>query len=413
MMRSSVGGLVVSALVVIAVAAGFTLKSHQSGDRLTVVMPNAIGVVKGTPVQLQGFDVGHVTSVTERDNKAVVELAVGALSHPLHAGTTVDVEWRSVLGERYLQLKPGPESNPVLPSGAMLQAGTPQVEVGEILQSLDGPTRAHLASFLQQLNATMTGHQQDFNATVRAAGPTVQAFGAVLNAVGRDGQSIKTILANLRQVTSVLAERKVGISSTVLDLNRLTSTAAVHERQLSDGIAEMPAALDSVNGALGRLPAAADATVPLLEDLRPAAHRLPGVARNLTPVMRQLKPTTELLGPTLDAMKQFLGVAPDFLDQSSEVLPQLRTTLDKAGPAVNFLRPYTPEIMGGVAGWGNLFAGYDSVGHFLSAMLVQGTTGVDDLPNITTPGGVVQNKIAPGAVVDQPWSADAAGSGPR
>jgi len=37
---------------------------------------------------------------------------------------------------------------------------------------------------------------------------------------------------------------------------------------------------------------------------------------------------------------------PDFLDGRTDVLPQVRTTVGAGGPALAYLRPYTPEIMG-------------------------------------------------------------------
>src|SRR4051812_46458364 len=130
-------GFALIAVVVVAVLAGFAISKLRSGDQLVVVLPNAIGVVAGTPVQLNGFDVGQVTSITAKGNKAVVNLSVDKLPTPLHTGTTVTVEWRSLLGERYLQLTPGPAANPVLPNGAMIQAGSAQVVVEDLLQALD------------------------------------------------------------------------------------------------------------------------------------------------------------------------------------------------------------------------------------------------------------------------------------
>ncbi|WP_037075958.1 MlaD family protein [Pseudonocardia spinosispora] len=397
---------------VLAVLLGFVLAGRYSGDDYTVVLPNAIGVVEGTPVQIAGRDVGNVTEVTVKNDKAIVGMRVGNLPAPLRTGTTVTVEWRSVLGERYLQLQPGPGTNPVLPAGAMIQAGSSQVVVEDLLEALDTPTRTHLASMLQQLNVTMAGHQQDFNQTLKAAGPSVQAVGSVLKAVGSDGQAIRTVLADLHKVTSVLAERRGRLSSTVTDLKQLTSTASVHEQQLSDSVAELPGTLDSVKTALDKVPAAADATVPLLDDLAPATEQLPGLAADLSPMLDDLRPSVKLLGPTLDAADGLLDVAPDFLDTSSHVLPVLRTTLDTANPAVAFLRPYTPEIMGFLSGWGGVFSPYDSMGHMGHPIVPAGQTANNNGPNVQTPGETISPVILPGAIVNQPW-ADATGSAPR
>lgn len=411
-MRGPLGALVTVAVAVAALAGGYALATPRSADHYSVVLTNAVGVVEGTPVQLDGFDVGSVSEVTARDGKAVVEFTVGALPRPLTSGSIVVVEWRSEIGERYLQLRPGPPGNPVLPSDAILESGPPQVLLGELVQSLDAPTRAHLTSFLRQLDGTLAGHQQDLNRTLAAAGPAVDAFGGVLDGVAGDGQAIKTVLTNLRQVTDVLASRRDALSGTVTDLNRLTSTAAVHQKQLGEGLAELPTTLDAVRGALDKLPAAADETVPLLEDLRPAAARLPAVAGDLDPVLERLQPVADRLGPTLEAADELLGVAPDFLGSATDVLPQLDTTFDRVTPALEFLRPYTPEAIGLVTNFGNLFAGYDSNGHFLIPLVTAGKTAFNANPPVTALGERVNFRPLPGELVDQPWT-DAGGSGPR
>lgn len=412
-MRGWLGALAAVAVAVLAVVGGFTLATARSGAHYSAVLTNAIGVYKGTPVQLDGFTVGKVTKLSTRDDKAIVEFTVHSLSRPLTTGSTVGVEWRSEIGERYLRLKPGLAGNPVLPAGAILQSGPPQVLVSEVLQSLDAPTRAHLTSFLRELDTTLDGHQQDFNQTLATAGPAVDAFGHALNAIGGDGQAITTILTNLRQVTDVLATRRQSLSGTVSELDRLTSTAAVHQRQLSDGLRELPSTLDAVRGALDKVPPAAEKTVPLLEDLQPAARRLPAVARDLRPVLTKLRPVAARLGPTLGAADQLFGVAPDFLDHTSHLLPRLGTTFDRVTPALNFLRPYTPEAIGLVATWGNMLAGYDSVGHFLIANVTTGKPALNASPPLTLPGESVNVRPAPGALVNQPWTDDATGSEPR
>jgi phospholipid/cholesterol/gamma-HCH transport system substrate-binding protein len=403
----------VAVLVMASVVGGYAASRLGAGQRLTVVLANAIGIQDGTPVQLRGFDVGEVTEVTARDNKAVVTFEVDKLPEPLRAGTTATVEWRSLLGERYLQLQPGPPGNAVLPDRAMIDTGSEHVVVEDLLEALDAPTRAHLSSMLRQLDTTLDGSQPDVNKTLRAAGPTVQALGAVLNGVGSDGEAIKTLLANLHKVTDVVAARKGQVSSTVLDLNRMTGAAAGHQRELADGLAALPDTLDAAKTALDKVPAATDATIPVLDDLAPAAHRLPSVAGNLNPVLRDLRPSLRLLTPTLESAAKLLGKTPEFLDVATATLPQLRTAVQRSAPAMAFLRPYTPEIAGFATNWGNMSSGYDSNGNYMSVLIVSpGPMSVDDNPGIRTPGMLIRPKVAPGELVGQPWT-DPNESGPR
>lgn len=408
--------LAIAAAVLLVLVAGVSVIAleRRAGEyALKVAMPNAIGVVAGTPVQIEGREVGRVSDVAAQGDQAVVTTAVDAAAAPLRSGTTVTVGARSVLGERYLEIQPGPPTNPALPSGTMIAAGSTQVVVEDLLEALDPATRAHLTSTVRQLDAALAPPtSKDLNDTLATAGPAVQALGQVLDAVGQDGPAIRSLLTNLHGVTQTLAYRRDGLSSTVSDLDTLTAAAAGRQRQLSNGIAELPSTLDALQGVLDRFPAATDQLVPLLDDLRPAADRLPSVAANLSPVLRDLRPTVALLRPTLVAADQLLGATPDLLDQTTGVLPQLQTTVERVAPAVAFLRPYTPEVLGFASNWGNLFSTYDSQGHFAHPLVVTGKTAVDDNPNITLPGEFSDTKMAPGQNANQPWT-DANGSAPR
>jgi len=415
-MPPTTAGRLVALAVVVLLGVGVgtvAVLSRESAYTLQVVMPNALGVVEGTPVQIDGRDAGRVSDVRAQGNQAVVTTAIDAAFAPVHAGTTITVEARSVLGERYLQIAPGPVGNPELPDAALLPAGSTQVVVEDLLEALNPETRAHLTSTIRQLDAALAApNAQNLDETLRTAGPAVQALGQVLDAVGEDGPAIRTLVTNLRGVTQILAERKDGVAGTVGDLTRLTGSVAAQQQQLSDGLVELPSTLDALQGVLDRFPAATDELVPLLDDLRPAAARLPGVAADLRPVVEELRPTVALLRPTLEAADELLGSTPEFIDQTAGLLPELQTTVERVSPAVAYLRPYAPEVVGFAANWGSLFSTYDSQGHFAHPLVVAGKTALNNNPPITIPGEGVSNVRLPGENVGQPWT-DANGSEPR
>ena len=404
-------GLALALVVVLACAVTTVLVlQRKSGYTIQIAMPNALGVVAGTPVQIQGRDVGQVSSVRAQGDQAIVSASVDNDLGPLHSGTQATIETRSLLGERYVQLLPGPAANPPLPDDALIAAGSSQVVVEDLLEALDPATRSHLTSTIKQLDAALAPpNAQNLNRTFSTAGPAVQALGGVLNAVGDDGAAIRTLLTNLHGVTQVLADRKGDLSATVQGLDHVSGSVATQQKQLSSGLQELPPTIDALQGVLDRFPTATDQLVPLLDDLRPAADRLPGVASNLAPVLQNLRPTLGLLRPTLSAADDLLGSTPNFIDQANTLVPALRTTVDRVSPAVSFLRPYTPEVIGFAQNWGNLFSTFDSQGHFAHPLVVTGKTALDNNPPLTIPGENVSTTRAPGANAGQPWT-DANGS---
>lgn len=396
------------------VGVGAYLASSSSHDySVKLVMPEAIEIVNDTPVQVDGRPVGRVTDVDVKNDKAIVTASVDSPTAPLHAGTSTVVEWRSILGERYIELTPGPKSNPTLPSGALIEASKPQVTVDDLLQTLDAPTRKHVSSLVQRLQSTLSHREPDVNATLKTAGPTADALGQVLSAVGQDGPAIRQLVTDVHQVTSQLAARGGNLAGVVNDLGTITGEAVDQQRQLARAVRELPSSLSAAKKTLDKVPDATDAATPLLNDLAPATSKLKSVSTNLNPVLHDLSPTLNRLRPTLQSANELLRSTPEFMDKTHGTLPELTTVTDQVSPAVRFLRPYTPEFAGWAANWGKGFSYVDASGMMGKLNVSTGTIEQADL----TPQGlpILQNtgtNRAPGANANQPWT-DANGDSPR
>jgi phospholipid/cholesterol/gamma-HCH transport system substrate-binding protein len=405
----AIAGVGVAAVVLIG---AITLLRGDHRYHARLVLPSAAQLVEQAQVQIDGHQVGSVTGIEARDGKAIVTLSLDDSSAPLHDGTTSRIEWESVLGERVVQLYPGPASNAALPDNAILDAASAQIEVDQVLSTFDAPTRAKLNSLLAQLNGTATGREEQLKQTLDTAGPAVNALGSLLAAIGRDGPAIRELLIELHQVTGPLAQRGAEVRGAVNKLTAFTGQLAPTQEALREGLQETPSTLDAAKGTLDMVPAATDATVPLLKDLRPATERLPAVARKLNPLLDDLRPTLHDLNPTLRGLGDLLDHTPRFLDASHDFLPQVKDTLAGYREPIAFLRPYSPELIGFLTNWGDAFSGYDSQGHVWSAA-VSPLGGSSDDESLTSglPSGIVQQP-APGALVGQPWT-DADGHGMR
>lgn len=402
----------VGVVAVAVVGAAVLLFGGGESYHVRLVLPSAAQLVDGGLVQVDGNKVGSVDGIEAKDGKAIVTLALDDTVAPLHDGTTSRIEWQSVLGERVVTLYPGPASNPALPDNGLLEAASAQIEVDQVLAVFDAPTRAKFNDLLAQLNGTVNGREDQLKQTLVSAGPTVDALGGLLEAVGRDGPAIKELITELHQVTGPLAQRGAQVRGAVNKLTSFTAAIAPQERGFREGIKELPSTLDAAKGTLDMVPAASRATVPLLNHLQPATNRLPAIAGNLNPLLDDLKPTLHDLRPTLHELGDLLDNTPGFLDATGKFLPRINDTLKGYQPVVSFLRPYTPELVGFLGNWGNAFSGYDSQGHVWSAQVsAVGGSELDDSPTGGLPSGIL-DRPAPGHLVDQDWK-DANGNGMR
>jgi phospholipid/cholesterol/gamma-HCH transport system substrate-binding protein len=406
--------LAVAALLAVAAASVAAVVVGNGGQRLTVVLPAATNLVAGTPIRIYGFPAGRVERITAVGNRARVDFTVDAEHAPLHDGAVVRIGWKSLLGERIFEVTDAPPGAPALPDGATVPGQMPSpVEIDDVLAVLDPPTRQRLASLVSSLNRRVSGSTRDVNATLRAAGPALDALGNVLRGVGTDGAAVRQVVTKLDGLVGILDDRDAQLRGVVEHLAGTSATLAGRREQIGQVLAKTPRVLDKATTVLGEVPGTVDAASPLLGELRPAAARLRPVAANLRPLLDDLRPAVAELRPTLDSASDLLDRTPALLDGLHDTVPVATDTLGHYATALSFLRPYTPEMAGWMSNWASSMANYDSNGHYARGMVQAGFEALNANPNgITAPGVAKDEQPAPGAASDEPWT-DAHGSGLR
>ncbi|HJQ47065.1 MAG TPA: MlaD family protein [Amycolatopsis sp.] len=405
--------VLIIAVVVVAVIAGSVWVMSDRKYYVGVLLGSATNLHEGGAVTMNGFPAGKIDAISVQDGKAMIRLALEGDSRPLHDGAQVTVEWKALLGERWIEIKDGPAGNAPIPDRGMIPGKQADpMNLDQVLAALDKPTRDHLSSLVEQLNTTVAGHEQDANATLRSAGPALLALGQVLGAVGSDGPAIRGLVTQLDTMVGTLSRRDADVRTIIDALSKTTSATVQQRQQLATALQMLPGTLDTANKTLGDVPGTADKAVPLLKDLRPATQQLPAVAQRLSPVLQQVPPLVDKLGPTLASAGQLLDYTPGLLDALHQTVPGLGQTTGYLGPVLNFLRPYTPELAGWFSEWSSIAGNYDSNGHFLRFYLQEGATTFSNNPGVLPPGTQNEPYPLPGANANQPWQ-DAWGSGVR
>lgn len=402
-----IGGVVATALVG---AIGLTAAASGDAYETSVVLDSASNLVEDGPVMVNGFEAGHVRSIRVENGKAVVRLSLDDDFAPLHEGARVVMSWKATLSERRLEITDGPEKNAQVPDGGMIPGEQPSpVELDDVLAALDAPTRKHLSSLLKSLNRTLDGHEADTAATVKSAGPALEALGRIAQEVGADEPAIRNLVIRLNQIMAILGQRDDKLRSTVDSLSGLTAEVADRRTELRDTLNELPPTLKSLQGTMQGLDDVSDDVVPLLEDLEPATAKLGPLARDLKPVMQDLRPLAADLRPALAATSELLTYTPGLLDRTDDLVPDAEKTLTKSASAVDYMRPYAPETVGYLSTWASAFANWDANGNFARIVGAVGASSANVNPDALPPGTTNDPYPAPGGFVGQPWT-DAYGS---
>ena len=236
-------------------------------------------------------------------------------------------------------------------------------------------------------------------------------------ALGQDGPMLQQLIEDTRSISETVSERRGEVAGTIDGLTRALQAAAAERDDLSVALDDLPATVAEATDVLERLPDTVDTVDPLLTALQPAIDQLPDVADDLRPLLADLRPAVTDLEPALANLGIVLDQAPAFFDLTTAVLPTLDGGLNDALQAVDFLRPYTPELIGFLQNWADGTSAMDENGRYirlvakaglgnalipLSGDILDTTQSLLDTAGV--PGLTGNRHRDPGELVDQPWT---------
>ncbi|MGH8998910.1 MAG: MlaD family protein [Acidimicrobiia bacterium] len=393
-------------VVIGGAALGGIITGGGGGYQVTVVFPDAANLVRGGQVQIDGLPAGSIQGLEVRDGKALVKLSVNAAHAPLHSGTQVRIDYRAVLGERTVTVMPGPEANATIPDGGIIEGGAARIDFDQLLRAFDPETREHLRKAVPALDSVLAGREGKVGETLEAAPAFTEAVAQLLAAVGEDGPALRTLVTSLRDLSTRLVDRQPDIAGVIDGLEKFMTAGARQDAALAAGLDALPATLESATGALAKVPASVEATVPLLTDLRPVVEKLGPVSALLAPTLAELRPTLAALRPALTSLATFLDVSPALLATAGGFLPAANQALVAFNPALDFLRPYAPEVAGVISNFASAAANYDRNGHYLRVHANTSMSGFNRQPGPSSPVQQAQPRKSPGELEGQPWDAN-------
>ena len=128
----------------------FTLGKSYYTVKAQFASAAAVTSGQGQSVDVAGVQVGQVGAVDLEDGRAVVTMNIYKKYKPIYRNATVLLRPRTPLKDMYLSLDPGTADAGSVPDGGTLPVANtaPDVNVEEILASLDADTRNYLLLLL-------------------------------------------------------------------------------------------------------------------------------------------------------------------------------------------------------------------------------------------------------------------------
>jgi phospholipid/cholesterol/gamma-HCH transport system substrate-binding protein len=330
-----VGAVVVSA-VVIGSLQFKSLPFISHGETYSAYFADAGGLKTGAAVQVAGFQVGEVRSISLQDSHALITFDV---SDDVRVGDRSEaaIKTKALLGSKTLEITPRGEGRQrdIIPLERTTSPYQLPDALGDLSATISGLNTDQLSSSLSVLAETFANTPPQLQAAVQG----VARFSQTL--AERDVE-LRSLLSNANKATGILAQRSNDIVGLVHNTNallaelesqssaldQLSNNFAAMAQQLkgliADNRATLKPALDRLNGVLTIIDNRKGRIQEALKGLRDYATSLGesvGSGPFFKAYLANLLPG-QFVQPFVDAAFSDLGLDPNVLLPSQRVDPQ-------------------------------------------------------------------------------------------
>ncbi len=285
---------------------------------------------QGQAVAIAGVQVGQVGGVYLQDGRAVVTLNIYKQYAPIYRNATVLLRPRTPLKDMYLELDPGSKSAGAMPAGGTIgPANTnPDVDVSQILSSLDADTRNYLLLLL-------SGGAQIFqNPGSTRTLPSRAAVAALRGTLKR----FAPLDRDTRTLTSLLAERRGNISRAIHNFNLVVGALGGVDRQFASLISSSDTNFSAISAEDAQLETALTLFPGTLQQSAQTFDRVRAFSAASAVTLQRLEPFARNLGPALRASR------PLFRDTTPVIAHQLRPFSVAVQPLARTLAPASIDL---------------------------------------------------------------------
>ncbi|MBV9335435.1 MAG: MCE family protein [Solirubrobacterales bacterium] len=358
------------AVVVVAVI----VLSGGGGYHVEALFQNASQIVTGDQVEVAGNSVGSVSGIAiTRDGLAQLTLDISDPNYrPLRQGTEATVRLVSLSGiaNRYVDLRLGPGNAPSIPNGGKILAKdtTSAVDLDQLFNTLNGPTRQGLQAVIQGSAAEYSGRATQAQVAWQYLNPAIASTSVLFVEINRDTSQFARFIQQSSGLLTDAAQRSTDLSALVQNLATTTEALASQRTALGESIQRLPGFMRLANTTFVNLRSALDDLTPLVNVSKPVAPKLQKLLVQLEPLAKDSVPTVQDLsrivsqpGPNNDLIDltnlgvPLAAVTVDPVQANGKLrpgaFPQTTIALNDSTPELAVARPYAVDLTGWFEGY--------------------------------------------------------------
>jgi virulence factor Mce-like protein len=320
-------------LVFLWISFGGAVPLKAQSFRAKAYFDEAALLVNEADVRLSGLTIGKVKSKTfQPRGGTLVEMEIEPEYAPIPSDTRAVLRQKTLLGQIYVELTPGSEEAPELADGGTLERSNVEetVEIDEVVGTFDRPTRRAFQGFTRELGKTIEGNGENLNDALGTLPSFVFQGDDVLRTVDEQEPAVRRLVRNAGVVFDALSQREGELRSLVVNANEFFGALASRNDALAQTIQILPTFLEESRLTFQRLERFSRDTRPLVQDLTPVARDIPPTIRNVG----RLAPDLRHLFRDLDQV----------IVESDETLPDAARFISGAGPVLESLHVFLPEL---------------------------------------------------------------------
>src|SRR5215208_3796613 len=271
---------------------------------------------QGQTVDIAGVEVGEISSVKLENGKAIVGMRIKEKFAPVYRDASILLRPKTGLKDMVAELTPGTKAAGALKDGERIPVAQtlPDVNLDEVLSSLDADTRDYLRLLLNDGGEALEGNGRNLAQTIRRIEPTAKYARRVNQALAKRRTNLARVVHNFSLLTDELGSRDTQVSEFIENSNAVFAVLARQDASLRETLRQLPSTLSVTKSALGKVDRMATELGPTLEALRPGARALgPSLVqtrpflRESTPVIRdELRPFARAALPTVEQLRPAL-----------------------------------------------------------------------------------------------------------
>lgn len=279
----------------------------SSGNRYTLRLPHAAGLVQNNAVKVAGVEVGVIESIAVENNQAKLVLRVDP-ALPVHEDAVAIVRAKSLLGEKYLQLQTGTDAAPMLATGGEITNVKPVFEVDEVLNALQ---------------PVLGGGEGGLSAAI---GPLLNRIdGLLADAAGQNGEpaiieraeiekALDDVVATIASARRIAEQNEQAVGELVRNTNDLVKDPRVDrivsnlDKVAASAARDMPVLMDKADKSLTTINRLSDKlTDERMDTAMAALDDLAASAANLRKLTEEFEGVGGDVGPLLEDLKVLTG----------------------------------------------------------------------------------------------------------